>query len=527
MKTADLYIRVSTDEQADKGYSQRNQEEVLLKYCEHNHIAVRKVIFEDHSAKTFIRPEWTKLLSYLRQYKNKTNLILFTKWDRFSRNAPDAYQMISILKGLGVEPQAVEQPLDMTVPENKMMLAIYLTAPEIENDRRALNVFYGMRRAKKEGRWVAIAPIGYVNRTLENGRKQIIPKEPQASILRWVFNEINEGKYCTEQILKLAREKGLNCSKNNFWTAIKNPAYCGKIVIPKLKDEESYTVPGLHEPLVSERLFNDVQDVLFGRRRKKGTKVVSNDVLVLRGFVHCSKCDRVLTGSASKGRNQYYHYYHCSSTCGYRQKAEDVNIVLIDRLKDFVLTPGIGQLVKEGIMEVYHNSAQNTIKDKKNYVDQITIFNNRLTKARELLLNGDIDGNDYKTIKAEAESNINALEGKIADLSADFMKTGEVERVVDNAVDTLMKLDVIYSKSDNNDQRKIIGSIFPEKFTFENLKDRTAKVSDACKVIYLINSQLQSKKRGTKKNFSSLSHQVILLGLEPRTPTLKVLCSTS
>ncbi len=46
MKIADLYIRVSTDEQADKGYSQRNQEEVLRKYCDINSIQVRKVIFE-------------------------------------------------------------------------------------------------------------------------------------------------------------------------------------------------------------------------------------------------------------------------------------------------------------------------------------------------------------------------------------------------------------------------------------------------------------------------------------------------
>jgi len=171
MKIADLYIRVSTDEQADKGYSQRSQQEVLLKYCEINKIQVRQTIFEDHSAKTFNRPEWTKLLDVLRQKKHKTDLVLFTKWDRFSRNAPDAYQMIATLKKLGVEPQAIEQPLDMEVPENKMMLAIYLTVPEIENDRRALNVFYGMRRARKEGRYMATAPVGYINKTLEGGRK--------------------------------------------------------------------------------------------------------------------------------------------------------------------------------------------------------------------------------------------------------------------------------------------------------------------------------------------------------------------
>ena len=171
MKKADLYIRVSTDEQADKGYSQRDQEERLRRYCENNSIVVGQIIYEDYSAKTFNRPEWIKLLDTLKKKSSKTNLLLFTKWDRFSRNAGDAYQMINILKKFNVEPQAIEQPLDLSIPENKMMLAIYLAAPEVENDRRALNTYYGMRRARKEGRLMGRAPYGYVNKITENGKK--------------------------------------------------------------------------------------------------------------------------------------------------------------------------------------------------------------------------------------------------------------------------------------------------------------------------------------------------------------------
>lgn len=160
MRIADLYVRVSTDEQADKGYSQRAQEEVLRRFCDINNIKVREVIYEDHSAKTFERPQWARILAGLQKAKGKVNLVLFTKWDRFSRNAGDAYQMINILRKLGVEPQAIEQPLDLSVPENKMMLAFYLAAPEVENDRRALNTFHRMRRARKEGRYMGVAPVG-------------------------------------------------------------------------------------------------------------------------------------------------------------------------------------------------------------------------------------------------------------------------------------------------------------------------------------------------------------------------------
>ena len=91
MLQADLYVRVSTDEQADKGYSIRSQEEVLRKFCNLQNIKVRKVVNEDYSAKTFNRPAWTEMLNKFRKEKGKAiDLLLFTKWDRFSRNAGDA-----------------------------------------------------------------------------------------------------------------------------------------------------------------------------------------------------------------------------------------------------------------------------------------------------------------------------------------------------------------------------------------------------------------------------------------------------
>jgi site-specific DNA recombinase len=205
---ADLYIRVSTDEQADKGYSQRDQEERLKKHCENNKIKIRKIIFEDHSAKTFNRPKWNDLLLDLKKKKGIVDFILFSKWDRFSRNAGDAYQMINTLRKLGVEPQAIEQPLDLTVLENKLMLAFYLAAPEVENDRRALNVLLGMRKAKKEGRWMGSAPVGYANKITESGKKYIAPKEPEASTMKWVFETIAEDQFNVEQIWKKAKKKG-------------------------------------------------------------------------------------------------------------------------------------------------------------------------------------------------------------------------------------------------------------------------------------------------------------------------------
>ncbi|MEO7045334.1 MAG: recombinase family protein, partial [Ferruginibacter sp.] len=414
MKIADLYIRVSTDEQADKGYSQRDQEERLRKYCEINFLQVRKAVFEDHSAKTFNRPSWTNLLSELRKHRGHSDVILFTKWDRFSRNAGDAYQMISTLRKLGVEPQAVEQPLDLSIPENKMMLAFYLAAPEVENDRRALNVFHGMRRAKKEGRVMGRAPLGYSNKITESGNKYIAISDPEANVMRWAFNELASGLLNTEQIWKGARQKGLECSKNTFWVSIRNPVYCGKVLIAKYKDEETCLVQGLHEPLISEALFYDAQDVLDGRKKIMRTKIAVDVNLPLRGFLLCPRCGKPLTGSASKGRTNYYHYYHCSAMCGFRHKAPEANEMIVDEIRKYVRPLRSLKLYKEAISTIYKSKTKNQRSDVQQLKVQLEESNRRLTKARELLLTGDIEADDYRTIKSETEERINRMEAKLS-----------------------------------------------------------------------------------------------------------------
>ncbi|MEI9959392.1 MAG: recombinase family protein [Ferruginibacter sp.] len=464
MKIADLYIRVSTDEQADKGYSQRSQEELLRKYCEINRITIRNVIFEDHSAKTFNRPEWNKYLSDLRKFKCKSDLVLFLKWDRFSRNAGDAYQMINLLRKLGVEPQAIEQPLDLSIPENKMMLAFYLAAPEVENDRRALNVIHGMRRARKEGRYMGLAPVGYTNKTDETGRKYIAPKEPQADILRWAFKQIAAGIYNTEQIYKQARLRGFTSTKSLFWFAIRNPVYCGKIFIPKYKDEESRFVKGSHEPLIPESLYDDVQDVLDGRKRSNyKLKVVSNASLPLRGFLLCPDCGKVLTGSASKGMTKYYSYYHCTDGCSCRFRADNANDKFVYELKKYIPRSENADILKVVISEAWEEQIVVGEDDSKQLRIQIKELENKLSYIRDLLSSRQIEPSDFREMKSLYSAKLEKLEVR---LSTTKNEEVNIHGLLDKGIDSLLKLDSMYETAEPEKKREIISSIYPEKINF-------------------------------------------------------------
>ncbi len=511
MKTADLYIRVSTDEQAEKGYSQRDQEERLRKYCELNAIQIREVVFEDHSAKTFARPKWTQLLNLLRKNKFRSDLILFAKWDRFSRNAGDAYAMISTLRKLGVEPQAIEQPLDLSIPENKMMLAFYLAAPEVENDRRALNTFFGMRRAKKEGRWVTTAPLGYVNRVIETGKKYIAPDEPKASIIQWIFKEIARETFTTEQIWKQSLQKGFKCSKHGFWVIIRNPVYCGKIFIPKYKDEDSHFVQGQHQPLISESLFYTVQDVLDGRRKHQRTKMEVHDMLPLRGFLLCPKCGRVLTGSASRGCRKKYYYYHCLSSCGCRFNVVKANDLFVDELRKYVPRVEMIKIFKIIVSQEYKAQSKNKHENHKRVVEQINQLNTKLSKARNLLISETIDATDYRLIKTETEDEIRRWEAK---LSQDPVKHSDFDNMLENALNSFSHLDCLYLKSSTLHKREIISSMFPDKLVFDGCNYRTTRINEAVQLIYNLDKGFRENKREQISDFSEMFPQVTPQRLE-------------
>lgn len=67
MKKAILYIWVITAEQAERGHSLAYQEDKLRKYCELKNIEVVQLYKDDHSAKTFDRPEFAKLLAQIKR----------------------------------------------------------------------------------------------------------------------------------------------------------------------------------------------------------------------------------------------------------------------------------------------------------------------------------------------------------------------------------------------------------------------------------------------------------------------------
>lgn len=404
MKSAYLYVRVSTDEQKRKGHSLVEQEDRLIKHCEIHDIQIKGIYREDYSAKDFNRPEWKKLIKKIRKNTHRPpENILFIKWDRFSRNIEYAYQMIRMLRELNVQPMAIDQPIDLEVPESIVMLAVYLSIPEAENSRRGLTTSEGIRRARKMGRWPGRAPIGYTNRTNTDGKKFIMPKQPEADHIRWSFQQLATGCYTISQVRKMACTNGLQCSKNNFWKLVRNPIYCGMIKIPASRNEEVQFVKGIHEPLISEGLFHQVQLIIRRDRNKRGDKEALMSLFPLRGFLSCPWCGGKITGSVSRGKSSKYPYYHCTGyRCKGRFRAEMLNSCYEEKLKKIYLrleVYDLFELVLED--ENIFTHRREHIDERKKILNAITKQELYISKVRKYFLDEKIDFDDFCKLKEE------------------------------------------------------------------------------------------------------------------------------
>ena len=342
--------------------------------------------------------------------------------------------------------------------------------------------------------------------------------------MKWVFEEIASNRFNTEQILQMARRRGLKCSKNNFWVAVRNPIYCGKIHVPKFKDEESIFVQGKHQPIISSTLFYLVQEILDGRRKQQRTKIVVDDNLPLRGFLVCPRCGRTLTGSASKGKYKHYHYYHCITSCGCRFPAERANQLFSKELRKFVPRSPFRDIFRPALEYYFKAQTKSTNDERDSLMSQIDTYTDLIREARKCLFQHKITDEDFRQSKEEYEKAISKLEDRLAEIPK---KNYNIEGILEKGMRNLSQLDNLYESGAVETRRQIISSIYPDKLVFTGDAYRTPRVNSAVQLIYSMDKALAEKENGTSLSILDLSHQVIPLGLEPRAHTLKVYCSTN
>src|SRR5215207_1255063 len=212
MAGAVIYIRVSTKEQTEN-LSLPTQLRSCEDYCRREGLDVLAQFKEEgESAKTANRTELQKLLTFCRTNKGRVHFVVVFNLTRFARDKYDHFALRSHLQSLGISLRSATEPIDDT-STGKLMEGVLAAFAQFDNDCRSDRTRAGMKAALELGRWVFLAPLGYLNSPRATG-KSLMPDPQGAPLVRRAFEEYATGRFTKQEVLKQARAWGLTNRRN-------------------------------------------------------------------------------------------------------------------------------------------------------------------------------------------------------------------------------------------------------------------------------------------------------------------------
>ncbi len=242
---AAIYVRVSTQDQAQHGFSLDAQQESLKNYATALGYEIFKIYRDEgKSAKDLKRPEMTQLLRDAEA--RKFQAIFIYKLDRFSRSLKDLILTIDKLKEWGIDFVSLQDKIETASASGKLMFHIISAFAEFERNIIGDRTKFGMERKAKEGGFITKAPKGY-----KLVSKELIVDSNSAEEVNNIFKEFLNSNISLTQ---LAKKYGMTTT--GIKKLLKNTTYLGKV---KFADQESQ---GKHPAIIDKELFDKVQDKL-------------------------------------------------------------------------------------------------------------------------------------------------------------------------------------------------------------------------------------------------------------------------
>src|SRR2546425_461497 len=250
MVGAVIYIRVSTTEQTEN-LSLSTQLKACEEYCERQGFEILARFREEgESAKTADRPELQKLLQYCRIHTGRVQFVVVFNLTRFAREKYDHFALLAYLKSLGISLRSATEPIDDT-STGKLMEGVLAAFAQFDNDVRSDRTRAGMRAALELGRWVFLAPLGYMNAPRAMGKSLILDPE-RAPLVRRALHDFATGRFTKQEVranitaLGLKTRRGQPVPSQTFDALLRNQVYIGRVDVPGY----GISARGDFEPLV-------------------------------------------------------------------------------------------------------------------------------------------------------------------------------------------------------------------------------------------------------------------------------------
>lgn len=312
-----LYSRKSTEQDEVQALSIESQIKEMLATAERDGLLVTEIRRESHSAKASgQRPEFNRLIDDVRL--GKFDGILAWAPDRLSRNAGDLGTIVDLMDQCVIKEVRTNGSRFTNSPSDKFMLMMLCSTAKLENDNKSVNIKRGLRAKVDMGFRPNMSPLGYLHdKNADKGSRRIHVDPVRAPIIQEAFKKVAYDCWSGRQLKKwfdddteLRSRSGKKVALSVIYAFLSNPFYTGRYEFP-MKSGKWFK--GKHEPIISQELFNRVQENLH--LTPKGARG-SNEFSYTRLLV-CGGCDAGITAEEKikrlrDGTVKRYVYYRCT-----------------------------------------------------------------------------------------------------------------------------------------------------------------------------------------------------------------------
>jgi site-specific DNA recombinase len=446
MQKGVLYVRVSSKEQKEEGYSIPAQKKLLREYARKNSIEVVQEFEEVETAKKAGRCEFESMLKFLKKHVDVEN-ILVEKTDRLTRNLRDAVSIDDLKRTLHFVKEGVVIGPNAR-HSDKLMYGIKLVLAKSYLDLLSEETSKGMLEKAEQGLYPSWAPLGYVN---NKGTKGIDVDFMRAGIIRELFEIYSKGNVSLRELADHAYRKGLRTRAGKklhiflIERMLKNPVYIGDFVW------KGVYYKGKHDAILSRELFERVQRVIGSRKWARGK---GRRELALRGLLKCGRCGCVITGERKKEKYVYYHCTHARGKCpGKPVREEELALMVGEPLKRLRITNERLEWIKRALAESFRDQKDYKAKEIEKLQIEYKEIEDKISKMYEDKLAGVIPERFWKSKYREYQSR----QSKILQCVEEHQKAGgnyleDSSRILELA----QKAYSLYVAQDSFEKRKLL-----------------------------------------------------------------------
>ncbi|WP_371157009.1 recombinase family protein [Jannaschia sp. 2305UL9-9] len=412
-----IYCRVSSTKQRLEGSGLESQEQRCRVYADEKGYLVEAVFPDDVSGggDFMRRPGMVALLSYLDAQRGKPYVVIFDDLKRFARDTEFHLKLRREFARRGATIECLNFRIEDT-PEGKFIETVIAAQGELEREQNRRQVVQKMKARVENGFWVFRAPVGYryINAP-SGGGKVLVPDEVLAPVVRQALEGYATGHFASQAEVQRFLERNPHFPKDKMdgtlrpmtvSRLLKKVVYAGYVEAPKWGVSVR---KGHHEGLIEFETYQQIQDVLEGKKRRPAARADINEDFPLRGFVACDCCGNAMTGAWSKGKYRHYAYYRCQ-TRNCESKGKSVPVAKMDEgfasiLKGMQPAKELFELAKAMLRDAWNMRLTLALGEKEALQKQLADIDGQL----EGMLDRIVEANSASVVRAY-ESRIDKLE---------------------------------------------------------------------------------------------------------------------